>query len=107
MIGGYAGILMQTAEGTKYTVIDENGKFMFEPRIGNSFDTLTEKFYKVSYYDAEQGRQVLGVMNESGELVFEIESSITYFNNGYAIKDGKSYVRTDGTELQIYKNIQN
>ena len=29
-IDGYAGIVMQTEEGTKYTVIDTKGKIMFE-----------------------------------------------------------------------------
>lgn len=103
MINGYAGILMQTEEGTKYTIIDEEGKFVFEPRPGTSFDILADGLYKVSYHDNEQNRDVIGVMNEKGDLLFEVESSITNFNNGYAIKDGNTYVREDGTELAIFR----
>lgn len=32
-IDGYAGILMQTDEGLKYTVIDNKGNMMFKPRV--------------------------------------------------------------------------
>ena len=103
MIGGYAGILMQTEEGIKYTVIDEKGNFLFEPKIGKACDTLTEKIFRVKYYDEEKEKDVICVINEKGEFVFEVEESITNFNNGYAIKDGKNYVRTDGTELQIFR----
>lgn len=101
-IDGYAGILIQTPEGTKYTVIDTKGNMMFEPKEGTVCDTLTGKFFRVSYVD-EEGRTVLGVMDEKGELVFKVNSSITYFTNGYAIKDNETYVRTDGTELIIFK----
>lgn len=103
-INDYAGILMQTPEGTKYTVIDIKGNMMFEPRLGNICDTLTGKFFRVSYFNESEARQVLGVMNENGELVFEVSTSITNFTNGYAIKDNNSYVRTDGTELVITKD---
>lgn len=105
-IDGYAGILMQTEEGTKYTVIDIDGNVMFEPRDGSVCDTLTGKYFRVSYYDEAQGRQVLGVINEKGELSFEYNSSITNFTNGYAIKDGEIYVRPDGTELVINKIVK-
>lgn len=103
-INGYAGILMQTAEGTKYTVIDTKGNMMFEPRLGTVCDTLTGNFFRVSYEDETNGKTVLGVMNEKGELVFEVNSSITNFTNGYAIKDNEIFVRTDGTELLLYRN---
>lgn len=103
-INEYAGILMQTPEGTKYTVIDIKGNMMFEPRLGSICDTLTGKFFRVSYFNDVESRQVLGVMDEKGELIFEVNSSITNFTNGYAIKDNDIYVRTDGTELVIYKN---
>ena len=103
MISGYAGILMQTEEGTKYTIIDEEGNFVFEPRLGKSFDILAENLFRVVYHDDENDRDVIGVMNEKGELLFEVNSSITNFNNGYAIKDGEDYVRADGTELVIFR----
>lgn len=103
-IEGYAGILMQTEEGAKYTVIDMEGNMMFEPRTGSVCDTLTGKFFRVSYFNEAEGRQIIGVMNEKGELVFEVNSYITNFTNGYAIKDNEIYVRTDGTELVIFKN---
>lgn len=103
-INDYAGILMETPEGTKYTVIDIKGNMMFEPRLGTVCDTLTGKFFRVSYFNDVESRQVLGVMDEKGELIFEVNSSITNFTNGYAIKDNDIYVRTDGTELVIYKN---
>ena len=105
MIGGYAGIVMQTDDGTKISVIDEEGNFVFEPRFGTACDTLTEKIFRVKYYDKEQAKEVIEVINEKGELLFNVNSSITNFNNGYAVKDGESYVRTDGTELQIFRYI--
>ena len=104
-INDYAGILMETPEGTKYTVIDIKGNMMFEPKLGSVCDTLTAKFFRVSYLNEEDGRQVLGVINENGELIFEVHSSITNFTNGYAIKDNEIFVRTDGTELVIFKYI--
>jgi len=102
-INDYAGILMDTSEGTKYTVIDIKGNMMFEPRKGTVCDTLTGKFFRVSYYNEADERQILGVMNEKGELIFEVNSSITNFTNGYAIKDNSVFVRTDGTELVIFR----
>lgn len=103
-IAGYAGIVVQTEEGLKYTVIDEEGKMMFEPKAGEMCDTLTEKVYRISYLNAEQVR-VIEVINEKGEKLFDVASSITYFTNGYAIKDNEIYVRTDGTELVLTKNV--
>ena len=103
MISGYAGILMQTDEGTKYTVIDDKGKFMFEPKEGTVCNTLTEKAFEVKHYDEEKGKEVIEVINEKGEKLFEVENSITHFNNGYAIKDGNTYVRADGTELSVFR----
>ena len=104
-ISEYAGVLIQTPEGVKYTVIDIEGNMMFEPRLGSVCDTLTAKFFRVSYFNEEVGKQVLGVMNEKGELIFEVDSSITNFTNGYAIKDNEIFVRTDGTELTIFKYV--
>jgi hypothetical protein len=101
-IDGYAGILIQTEEGTKYTVIDEKGNLMFEPKSGNMCDTLTGKVFRISS-DDENGQQVI---NEKGEKLFDVNSSITYFTNGYAIKDGETYVRTDGTELVLVKDSE-
>lgn len=104
MINGYVGILMQTEEGTKYTVIDEKGNFVFEPRFGTECEALTEKVFKVKFYDEEREKEVIQIINEKGEKLFEVQDSITYFNNGYAIKDNEIYVRTDGTPLNIYGN---
>ena len=103
MIGKYAGIVMQTDDGTKFTIIDEKGNFMFEPRLGEICDTLTENVFRIKYYNQENGKDVIEVINEKGELLFEVENSITNFNNGYAIKDGNTYVRTDGTELVVFR----
>ena len=103
MIGKHAGIVIDTEEGTKYTVIDEKGNFMFEPRLGKTCDTLTEDVFRVTRYSEEKGKDIIEVINEKGEVLFEVENSITNFNNGYAIKDGNTYVRTDGTELEIYR----
>lgn len=104
-IEGYAGILMQTEEGLKYTVIDDKGNMMFEPKAGEMCDTLTGKVYRISYLNAEQVR-VTEVINEKGEKLFDVASSITYFTNGYAIKDNEIYVRSDGTELVLTKNVE-
>lgn len=106
MIGGYSGILIQTEEGTKYTVIDEDGNCMFEPRLGSSCDTLTEKVFRVTYYDEEQEKEVIEVIDENGNVLFDVNSSVTNFNNGYAVKDNEIYVRTDGTELQIFRYVE-
>lgn len=103
MISGIAGILFQTEDGIKYTIIDEKGNFVFEPRKGMSFDILAENLFRVKYHDDLNNKDVIGVMNEKGELLFEVESSITNFNNGYAIKDDNCYVRADGTELEIFR----
>lgn len=103
MIGGYAGIVMQTEKGIKYTVIDEDGNFLFEPREGKVCDTLTEKVFKIEYYNEEKSKNVIGVIDEQGKLLFEAENSITNFNNGYAIKDQELYVRKDGTKLQVFR----
>ena len=103
MIGKYAGVLINTDEGTKFSVINEKGEFVFEPKVGNSCDTLTENVFRVTYFDSEKGRDVIEVINEKGEILFEVDNSITNFNNGYAIKDSNSYVRTDGTELVVYR----
>lgn len=105
MIGGYSGLLIKTDEGTKYTVVDENGNFMFEPRRGNSCDTLTEKVFRVTYYDEENNKEVINVIDENGNLLFEAEESVTNFNNGYAVKNNEEYVRTDGTKLQVFRYI--
>ena len=107
MIGGYSGLLMNTDEGTKFTVIDEEGNFMFEPRLGTSCDTLTEKVFRVTYYDEDQGKEVISVIDEKGNKLFDVEESITNFNNGYAVKNNEAYVRTDGSELQVFKYIKN
>lgn len=104
-IEGYAGILMQTEEGLKYTVIDSKGNMMFEPKSGEMCDTLTGKVYRIAYLNADQVR-VTEVINEKGEKLFDVTSSITYFTNGYAIKDNEIYVRTDGTELVLTKNVE-
>lgn len=106
MIGGYSGILIKTDEGTKFTVIDEKGNFMFEPRIGTSCDTLTEKVFRVTYYDSTKEKDVIEVIDENGNLLFEVEKSVTNFNNGYAVKDEDNYVRTDGTNLQVFRYIE-
>lgn len=106
MIGGYAGVLIETEEGTKYTVIDEEGNFVFEPRRGNSCDTLAEKVFRINYYDEEQGKEVIGVINEKGELLFNVETSITNFNNGYAVKNEDSYIRIDGSSLQVFRYVK-
>ena len=37
-----------------------------------------------------------------GELVFEVNSWITNFTNGYAIKDNQIFVRPDSSELKIF-----
>lgn len=105
-IDGYAGIVMQTEEGTKYTVIDTKGKIMFEPRMGAVCDTLTSKAYRVeTLSESSISPTKIEVINEKGEKLFEANSSITYFTNGYAIKDNETYVRTDGTELVITKDV--
>ena len=103
MIDKHAGVVIDTEEGTKYSVIDEKGKFVFEPRPGKTCDTLTKDVFRVTRYDEEKGKDVIEVINEKGEVLFEVENSITNFNNGFAIKDGDIYVRTDGTKLDIYK----
>ena len=105
-IDGYAGIVMQTEEGLKYTVIDTKGKIMFEPRFGAVCDTLTGKTYRVEVLsESSISPTKIEVINEKGEKLFEANSSITYFTNGYAIKDNETYVRTDGTELVITKDV--
>ena len=106
MIGGHAGIVMETESGIKCAVIDENGKFLYEFMNGKDCSTLTEDYFRLTYFDESKGKDIIEVINENGEVIFEVESSITNFNNGYAIKDGNSYVRTDGTELQLYRNIE-
>lgn len=105
-IDGYAGILMQTEEGLKYTVIDNKGKMMFEPRAGEMCDTLTGKVYRIERLsEMSDTPKKIEVINEKGEKIFDVNSSITYFTNGYAIKDNEIYVRTDGTELKITKDV--
>lgn len=105
-IDGYAGILMQTEEGLKYTVIDTKGKMMFEPKAGEMCDTLTSKVYRIERLsEMSDTPKKVEVINEKGEKIFDVNSSITYFTNGYAIKDNEIYVRTDGTELKITKDV--
>lgn len=103
-LDGYAGILMQTEEGTKYTVIDTDGNMMFEPVSGTVCDTLTSKRFVVSYTDPATASVVIKVIDETGKIVFDVDYSITNFTNGYAIKDSTAYVKDDGTELTITKN---
>lgn len=68
-------------------------------------DTLTGKVYRISRpSELSVKPNIIEVINEKGEKLFEVDSSITYFTNGYAIKDGNTYVRTDGTELNIMKD---
>lgn len=98
-INEYAGILFNTDEGTKYTVIDIKGNMQFDPRPGEMCDTLTAKVYRVN--DAEG----LRVIDEKGKTLFNVDKSITYFTNGYALKDEKDYVTTDGTVLKITKEV--
>lgn len=106
-IEGYAGILMQTEEGLKYTVIDTKGNMMFEPRPGNMCDTLTGKVFRISRLSELSIKpEIIEVINEKGEKIFEVNSSITNFTNGYAIKDNEVYVRTDGTELVLTKDVE-
>jgi len=105
-IDGYAGILMQTEDGLKYTVIDNKGKMMFEPKAGEMCDTLTGKVYRIERLsEMSDTPKKIEVINEKGEKIFDVKSSITYFTNGYAIKDNEIYVRTDGTELKITKAV--
>lgn len=106
-IDGYAGIVMQTEEGTKYTVIDNKGNLMFEARPGDMCDTLTGKVFRISYISESSIKpKMIEVINEKGEKLFEVDSDITYFTNGYGIKDNDIYVRTDGTELTITKKCE-
>ena len=102
-INNYAGIVIQTEEGEKYTVIDIEGNFQFELKVGTVCDTVAENYYRVSYFDEERNKEIFGIIDGEGNLVFEVNSSITDFSNGYALKDNKTYVRTDGTELILFK----
>lgn len=103
-IDGFAGILINTEEGTKYTVIDLEGNKMFEERPGTMCDTLTSKVYRISRYsELSITPEVVEVIDEKGNTLFKVNSEISYFTNGYALKDNEVYVRTDGTELQIMK----
>ena len=100
-IDGYAGIVMRTEDGLKYTVIDNKGNLMFDAKQGDMCDTLTGKVFRIS-----KPSGAIEVINEKGEKLFEVNEKITYFTNGYAIKDNETYVRTDGTELIITKKVE-
>ena len=93
--------MIDTKEGTKYTVIDINGKMMFEPKLGKECNSLAENRFKIVHFD-ENDEEVIDVIDEMGNIVFGAKSSITNFTNGYAIKDGENYIRKDGTKLNIY-----
>ena len=72
----------------------------------NIFLSLTSKVYRIETLSESSISQTkIEVINEKGEKLFEANSSITYFTNGYAIKDNETYVRTDGTELVITKDV--
>ena len=106
-IDGYAGILLNTEEGTKFTVIDLEGNKMFEERAGSMCDTLTSKLYRVSQPSAlSVTPEETFVINEKGEKIFDVNSSISYFTNGFALKDKEIYVTPDGTELKIMKSVE-
>ena len=106
-IDGFAGILLNTEEGTKYTVIDLEGNKMFEERPGTMCDTLTSKIYRISRpSELSVTPEVVEVIDEKGNTLFNVNSEISYFTNGYALKDKEIYVRTDGTELQIMNTVK-
>lgn len=75
--------------------------------FGTMCDTLTSKVYRVSEPSVLSVKpEETIVINEKGEKIFDVNSSITYFTNGYALKDNEIYVTTDGAELKIMKEVE-
>lgn len=96
----FVGIVTINNGGTKFgTVINKQGEYQFEPIKGvKKLEKIGENKFFISYSN-ENGEGEY-VCNEKGEKLFDA-TSMTKYENGYAIKDDTNYVDENGMILKI------
>ncbi|MCI8965845.1 MAG: zinc ribbon domain-containing protein [Clostridia bacterium] len=96
----FVGIVIRNNGGTRFgTIINKQGEYQFEPIKGvKKLEKVGENKFFISYSN-ENGEGEY-VCNEKGEKLFDA-TSMTKYENGYAIKDNTNYVDENGMILKI------